>query len=171
MSSVTEQTQGRAPERLSGPLGSLASTVRRAIAWLDSVGPKFEPFFDLAVRVGIAWIFWKSGLTKIASWDTTVLLFTHEYSVPLLSPAVAAFLGTAAELTLPVLLAFGIAGRFAALALFIFNIMAVVSYPALNIYGKLDHLWWGCLMLITLFRGPGRWSVDHFVRKAFWDRA
>lgn len=48
--------------------------------------------------------------------------------MPLLAPAVAALLGTAAELALPVLLLLGLGTRFAALALFAFNVVAVISY-------------------------------------------
>ena len=44
------------------------------------------------------------GSTKIEDWNLTVALFENEYHVPLLSPPVAALLGTAAELALPVLL-------------------------------------------------------------------
>ena len=44
---------------------------------------------------------------------------------PVLPPHLAAYLGTGAELVLPVLLALGIGTRFAAIALFVFNIVAV----------------------------------------------
>ena len=44
---------------------------------------------ELAMRVGVASVFFKSGLTKIASWDVTVQLFADEYRVPLLPPDVA----------------------------------------------------------------------------------
>jgi len=170
MSSVSNDSESRVAARIPRPLAALERPVRASIGWLDAASPRLEPFFDLAIRLGIAWIFWKSGLTKIASWDSTVLLFTYEYQVPLLSPQLAAFLATASELTLPVLLAFGIAARLAALALFVFNLMAVISYPALSLYGQLDHAWWGALILITLFRGPGRWSIDHLIRTRFWPR-
>ncbi|HLF22852.1 MAG TPA: hypothetical protein VI565_02945, partial [Burkholderiales bacterium] len=48
-----------------------------------------SPLLDLGIRLWVANVFWKSGLTKIASWDNTVLLFENEYQVPLLSPEVA----------------------------------------------------------------------------------
>ena len=83
--------------------------------------------FDLALRLWVAWAFFKSGLTKIQSWDTTLMLFEYEYDVPLLSPQLAAWSGTIAELTLPVLVALGIASRASALALFLFNAVAVYS--------------------------------------------
>ena len=97
------------------------------------------------------------------------MLFQYEYKVPWLSPEAAAHLATAAELVLPVLLAVGLAGRFAAGALFVFNIVAVVSYPALQLPGKLDHLLWGIMLLMPLFRGPGKISVDYFFRRRYID--
>lgn len=166
MSSITGDSQSsRSSSEL---LIGLSTRMRRWYGFLDAAGRKLTPLFDLSIRLGVAWIFWKSGLTKIASWQSTVLLFTHEYEVPLLSPEVAALLGTAAELTLPVLLAFGLAGRLAAAALFVFNAVAVISYPALSLYGQLDHLWWGSLLLITICRGPGKWSIDYLIKRRYW---
>lgn len=114
----------------------------------------------LAIRLWVANIFFKSGLTKIQSWDTTVALFTYEYHVPLLSPEMAALLGTAVELVFPVLLAFGLGTRVSAAVLFAFNAVAVISYPELNEAGLKDHFYWGALMLVTLLYGPGKLSLD-----------
>ncbi|UCH53847.1 MAG: DoxX family protein [Pseudomonadota bacterium] len=126
-----------------------------------------SPLLDLGIRLYVANIFFKSGLTKVQTWDTTVMLFTHEYQVPLLSPPLAAFLGTGAELILPVLLAVGLAGRFSALALFVFNIIAVISYPDLNEIGVKDHVYWGILLLVPLFHGPGKLSLDCWLTRRF----
>ena len=123
------------------------------------------PVSDLLVRLWVANVFFKSGLTKFQSWDSTVLLFTYEYQVPFLSPATAALLGTAAELILPVLLALGLAGRLSAAALFVFNIIAVISYPDLMEAGLRDHQLWGILLLITLTHGPGKLSLDYMIGK------
>jgi putative oxidoreductase len=123
------------------------------------------PLLDLGIRLWVANVFWKSGLTKIQSWESTVALFTYEYQVPLLSPALAAALGTAVELVFPVLLALGLAGRLSAGVLFAFNIVAVISYPDLNEIGLKDHVYWGILLLVPLLHGPGRLSVDHLLRK------
>ena len=82
---------------------------------------------------------------------------------PLLSPYAAAVFGTAAELTLPVLLALGIGTRAAALALFAVNIVAVISYPDLSDAGFKDHVLWGALLLVVAVYGPGRLSVDRFL--------
>ncbi|MEO6423123.1 MAG: hypothetical protein ABIR84_10705 [Candidatus Nitrotoga sp.] len=44
------------------------------------------PLLDLGLRLYLANIFFKSGLTKIQNWDSTLYLFSDIYSVPLLSP-------------------------------------------------------------------------------------
>ena len=121
--------------------------------------------FVLGVRFYVASVFFKSGLTKIASMDSTIMLFTYEYQVPLLSPTLAAYLGTAAELVLPVMLVLGLGGRFAAAALFAFNIVAVISYPDLSEVGVMQHQYWGVLLLIPLLYGPGKLSIDHFIQR------
>lgn len=124
-----------------------------------------SPLIDLGIRLWVANVFWKSGLTKIQSWDTTVMLFTHEYQVPLLSPPVAAVLATGTELIFPVLLALGLGARLSAAVLFVFNYIAVISYPELNEVGVKDHVYWGILLLVTLLHGPGKISIDHFIRR------
>ncbi|WP_457674888.1 DoxX family protein [Thiolapillus sp.] len=139
------------------------STVARL---LDTV----SPLFDLMVRLWVAWAFFKSGLVKIQSWDSTLMLFEYEYNVPLLSPQLAAWTGTAAELGLPVLVALGIASRFSALALFLFNAVAVHAYGSFlfsseGAAGLQQHILWGTMLLITVFHGPGKLSVDHLLCK------
>ncbi|MDP1925193.1 MAG: DoxX family protein [Thiobacillus sp.] len=126
-----------------------------------------SPALDLLIRLWVANVFWKSGLTKIASWDSTLTLFTYEFQVPLLPPEVAAPLAAGIELTFPVLLVLGLGARLSALALFLFNLMAVISYPGLSEVGLRDHTYWGLLLLVTLLHGPGKISIDHFIRRKF----
>lgn len=123
------------------------------------------PVVDLLVRLYVANVFWKSGLTKIASWPTTLALFENEYAVPWLPPEVAAVLATGIELGMPVLLVLGLAGRFAALVLFLFNIMAVVSYPGLSDIARQHHYYWGMLLAILMVHGCGRLAVDQWPGK------
>ena len=52
-----------------------------------------DAYAALLARAYIAQVFFLSGLTKLRDWDTTLLLFTEEYKVPLLSPGVAAVMG------------------------------------------------------------------------------
>ena len=59
----------------------------------------------------------------------------------------------------------GDGGRLSAAALFVFNIIAVVSYPDLGEVGLKDHQYWGLLLLVALLHGPGKISVDHFLRR------
>lgn len=122
-----------------------------------------QPLIDLGIRLWVANVFWRSGVASLKDWQTTIDLFTYEYQVPLLSPTVAAALGTGVELVFPLLLAAGLATRFSAAVLFLFNIVAVVSYPGLGENGLKDHLYWGVLLLVTLFHGPGKISLDHFL--------
>lgn len=128
------------------------------------------PAIDLGIRLLVASVFFKSGLTKIANWDSTVALFTNEYAVPLLSPELAALLGTGVELIFPVLLVVGLGARFSALVLFVFNLIAVISYPDLGEVGLRDHQTWGLLLLITLLHGPGKLSLDHLIIRRYPSR-
>jgi putative oxidoreductase len=137
---------------------AVCAPVVRVLEWL-------QPVFVLAVRLYVASVFFKAGLTKIASMDTTILLFTHEYQVPLLSPTLAAYLSTAAELVLPVMLALGLGGRLAAAALLVLNLVAVISYPDLNEVGVMQHQYWGVLLLIPLLYGPGKLSIDSLLQR------
>ena len=124
---------------------------------------RLTPVADLALRLYVATVFWKAGLVKIQSWSSTLYLFEYEYAVPLLPPTAAAYLGTGIELVFPVLLALGLAGRLAAAVLFVFNIMAVVSYPTLNAAGVADHQLWGLLLAVLVVRGPGVLSLDRLL--------
>lgn len=145
------------------------NAIERICGWARPVGTgltALAPLLDLGIRLYVANVFFKSGLTKFESWDTTLALFEQEYQVPLLSPELAAWLGTATELTFPVLLALGLAGRFSAVALFAFNLVAVISYPELNEAGLKDHWYWGILLAVTALHGPGKLSLDHW-----WCRA
>lgn len=134
------------------------------------------PLADLGIRLWIAKFFWDSGLTKINVDGTfpfvhlnptTITLFQTEYHVPVLAPVVAAYLGTTVELTFPVLLALGLGGRIAAAVLFVFNIVAVVSYPGLEEFGLAQHQLYGTLLLLPLLRGPGKISLDYFIRRRY----
>ncbi len=115
---------------------------------------------SLAARIYLAQVFFLAGLTKVRDWETTVLLFTHEYAVPLLSPEVAAVMGTGGELILPVLLLFGLAGRFAALGLSVVNFVAVISLADIAPAALQQHITWGVLLGVLVLYGLGKWTVD-----------
>lgn len=128
----------------------------------------FQPLADLAARLYLAQVFFASGLTKIQDWDTTLLLFTEEYHVPLLPPPLAAAAGAFGELFFPVLLALGLAGRLGALGLSLVNLMAVVSYWHVlgtpeQAAGLTQHLLWGLMLALLVGHGPGRLSLDALI--------
>lgn len=123
------------------------------------------PALDLGLRLFLANVFFKSGLTKIKSWDSTLYLFSDVYHVPLLPPELAAWLATGAELGLSVLLVLGLFGRFAAAGLFILNAVAVISYSDLSEAGLSHHLYWGMLLAVLLLMSCGQWSVDFWLEK------
>ncbi|MDC5707470.1 DoxX family protein [Vibrio europaeus] len=132
--------------------------------WVAKLQIGFVPLLLLFCRLWVAWVFFNSGLTKIASWDSTLFLFEYEYQVPILPWELAAYMGTAAELILPVFLALGLLSRPMAAILFVFNIIAVVSYPVLWDKGFYDHQLWGLMILNVVVWGPGVISADKVLR-------
>ena len=64
------------------------------------------------------------------------------------------------------LLALGIGTRFSAVALFVFNIVAVISYSDLSDAGLKDHRLWGALLLVTLVYGPGKLALDRWLERS-----
>jgi putative oxidoreductase len=135
---------------------------------VEKILTELTPLGDLLLRCWVAYAFWVSGLIKIQSWDSTLYLFENEYAVPLLPSDIAATLGTAVELCGPALLVFGLFGRSAAALLFLFNIIAVISYPGLGPSGIEQHEVWGIMLLVSLLHGPGKWSVDALIKQRFF---
>ena len=143
------------------PIQRLLSLWNLLTRGLDSL----QPLAALLARLYVAQVFFLSGLTKLRDWGTTVALFTDEYKVPLLSPPVAAALGTAGELVLPVLLAVGLAGRFSALGLFVVNAVAVISLSEIAPAALQQHILWGTLLAALAIYGLGPWSLDRWLKR------
>nr|WP_315481986.1 DoxX family protein [uncultured Undibacterium sp.] len=123
------------------------------------------PLADLLMRLYIGKLFFWSGLTKLRDWEMTVSLFTDEYHVPLLSPEVAAYAATGAELVLPVLLVLGLFKQLAALGLLAVNIVAVVAYYSVlqDIPAALqDHIEWGLMLMLLACSPANLFQVDHY---------
>jgi putative oxidoreductase len=108
-------------------------------------------------RLALAYVFWNSAHSKLASWPVTLQLFALEYRVPLLPADVAAYLATATELAGAVLLFLGLFTRLGALALL--GVVAVIQlfvYP--DHWG--EHLLWASVLLLLVARGAGAVSLD-----------
>ncbi len=119
---------------------------------------------QLAARVAVAAVFWKSAQSKLASWTVTEQLFALEYQVPLLPPEIAAPLATATELAGAVLVFFGLFARIGALSL-----LGVVAVIQLFVYPThwIEHLTWASLLMLIIARGAGTFSIDHGIRRYF----
>lgn len=112
----------------------------------------------LLIRLWIAKVFFLSGMTKIANWDTTLMLFEYEYSVPLLPVALAALLATFFELVMPVLLVLGLFTRFAAAPLLVMTAVIELTYGSFS-----EHAYWALLLGILLTYGAGKLSLDQYL--------
>ncbi|MCK5918450.1 MAG: DoxX family protein [Cocleimonas sp.] len=119
-----------------------------------------KPLLLLGFRLYVAQVFFMSGLTKIQSWSSTLSLFEYEYNVPIIPPQIAAYMATAGELMLPVMLVVGLFSRPAALGLFVLNVVAAISYPDISIAGEKDHIIWGSMLAVIFAFGPGSLSLD-----------
>ena len=139
--------------------------VRSAWRPLTRLLDALQPLAALLARLYVAQVFFLSGLTKLRDWGTTVALFTDEYKVPFLSPAVAAAMGTAGELVLPILLVLGLAGRFSALGLFVVNAVAVISLSEIAPAAMQQHILWGTLLVALAIYGLGPWSLDKWLKR------
>ncbi|HTH95136.1 MAG TPA: DoxX family protein [Rhodocyclaceae bacterium] len=123
------------------------------------------PLFQLALRLYVAEVFLRSGILKLSDWSGTLYLFDNVYAVPVLPPHLAAVMGTMGETLLPILLILGLAGRFAAAGVFVTNLMAAISFPDISDLGLQDHKLWGLMLLVLVFFGPGRFSLDQWIKK------
>lgn len=123
-----------------------------------------DAFLLLIARLGIAGVFLLSGRTKVEGLltvsDSAVYLFESEYSLPLLSPVVAAHVATYAEHLLPLLLVLGLLTRLSALGLLLMTaVIQIFVYPD----AWPTHLSWTAILLPLIARGSGRWSLDHLL--------
>lgn len=129
----------------------------RARGWLEAA-----PYTLLALplRLAVATVFWNSGTTKLANWDTAVALFIDEYRVPLLPPELAAYMAAGIELSTPVLLVLGLLTRPAAAVLLgMTAVIEIFVYPL----AWPTHVQWAAMLLVLLCRGPGALSLDHWL--------
>ncbi len=118
----------------------------------------------LLARIVVGLVFFYSGLTKIDGFGIkpgTFFLFAQEYQVPLLPPALAAYLATIAELTLPPLLWIGLGTRFAATVLLVQTIVIqAFVYPEAYV----THGLWAVALLLIMKYGAGTLSLDYLIR-------
>ena len=163
MKTASNASQARAADLLSRVLGLFHG--------LNAALDALHPAAALLARGYVAEAFFKSGLTKLRDWDTTLALFQDEYKVPLLPPDIAAVLGTGGELVLPVLLLLGLGGRFGALGLSVMNVVAVLSLAEIAPAALQQHVTWGVLLAGLVVFGSGRWALDCWVMRRWPTRS
>ncbi len=137
------------------------TALQRLTGFLDRV-----PYSVLAVplRLALATVFWNSAMTKLDDWNAAVTLFVEEYKVPALPPEVAAYLAVSIELSMPVLLVFGLFTRAAALVLLgMTTVIEVFVYPL----AWPTHIQWAAMLLVLLCRGPGALALDRLLWRRF----
>lgn len=134
----------------------------------------FIPFGHLTIRFWLAYVFFAAGILKLESWVSTVYLFTYEYQVPLLPPEIAAGISTFVEIVWPALLILGLGGRFMYVVLFVYNIVCIISYPVFftpdGYAGLQQHINWGLLIMMLMFYGSGKFSVDYLIQHHWFSR-
>ena len=142
-------------------------------------------FIAFVGRFSIAAVFWKSGQTKIEGLaidlidgtfalglprlsESAVALFRDEYRLPLIPPELAAPLAAFAEHAFPVLILIGLATRFSALALLVMTlVIQIFVYP--DAYPT--HGVWAAVLLYLIAKGPGIFSIDHWIARRYGTRA
>lgn len=119
------------------------------------------PLANLGARIYIGYnVFFVSGLAKLDDFEGTVELFEEDWIIPLLPAEPAAFLATAGELVLPVLLILGLFTRFSALGLFIMTV--VIQVFAIQ---DPQHFIWMSVLGLLLGYGGDKISLDNLLFK------
>ena len=153
------------------PLRTVGLLVDKAIRLVQAMA--VPSLVQLVMRLALAVPFWKSGILKWNGFlrlsDTAVTLFTDEFMLHLPggpyhypAPALMAFLSGCGEITFPVLLVFGFATRFAALGLLVMTAIVELTVPD----GWPIYITWAAMALGIMAWGPGRVSIDYWIREA-----
>jgi len=127
---------------------------------------------QLALRIGLAIPFWRSGVNKWDGFlqlnDVAILLFSSEFQLhlpggpyPFPAPAVVAFAAGSAEILLPIFLVLGLATRFSALGLLLMTLVVQLTVPG----GWPLHVTWAAMALAIMAWGPGRISLDNLIKQ------
>lgn len=138
-----------------------------------------EALILLLTRFALATVFWLSGQTKIEGFafnpvagqfefglpnikEATFFLFEYEYALPLIPANLAAYLATAAEHVLPILLILGLFTRLGAVGILAMTlVIQIFVYP--SAYAL--HASWAAMALLLMKQGAGRVSLDNLLTR------
>lgn len=119
------------------------------------------PLANLAARIYVGWDFFRSGLGKLDDFDGAIELFEDDWALPFLPPEPAAYLATAGELVLPVLLFLGLFTRIGAAGLFAMALVIEIwVFP-----GTIQHYYWMLILAMLIGQGGHKLSLDNWLLK------
>ena len=119
------------------------------------------PLANLAARIYVGLDFFRSGLAKLDDFEETLEYFEEDWIIPLLPSNVSAYMATAGELVLPVLLFLGLFTRVGAIGLFIMAlVIEIFIFP-----GTVQHYYWMIILAMLAAQGGGKLSLDNFLLK------
>ena len=142
---------------------------------INASNKTLSPLLDLGIRLFMANIFFTSGKLRLndyldGQWNNQITAFTDYHPIPGIPADIAAIAGTAGEIMLPVLLAFGLFTRFGAAGLLVMTLSIQFLVPAEYGIANEDHYMWIMLLAVPLLKGGGVISVDFMLCKLFFKK-
>ncbi len=124
------------------------------------------PVVDVLIRLWLAKVFFVSGVLRIFGLRLAPYLPHAVYPVPWVEALSPTYLGAAIQMTIPILLALGLATRWAALYMLILVLVVQINYVPLdiNLYSATLFGWFAIC-------GAGSLSVDHLLARGLGDTA
>jgi putative oxidoreductase len=128
------------------------------------------PVVNVVARVYIGLIFWRSGVAKFDDMESTVENFDPaedgDFIISFLPdsfpPEITAYLATAGELVLPILLFVGLFTRIGALGLLIMTIVIQYFVPD---FQNPEHYLWMIILMMIMGQGGSKISLDNWLLK------
>jgi putative oxidoreductase len=151
-------------------MNTLIDRVRTLLEQLDTVSHWLAP---LALRLILAKEFWDAGIEK---WhgENWFIEIRDQFPWPfnMIPPEVSWQLATVFEIIGPLALVLGLGTRFFALSLTILTLVAIAAVHAGHGYTISEGGWklpliYLVMLLPLILSGPGRLSLDHWLRRRF----
>ncbi len=137
---------------------------RFLVASLSAVQAALSPWFDLAIRLWVAQAFLAvqvHGMMVVAGTGPRLAApLDVSWLLSALHGVMGSSLGLVVQTACPLLLAFGLLGRPAAVAM----LVQAALLPAMQASGE-ARLFWAALLLRVVLVGPGALSLDHVLRR------
>ena len=129
-----------------------------------------SPLANLWARVYLGLIFWRSGVAKFDDLEATVENFDPaedgdfllSFLPESLPPEIPAYMATAGELVLPILLFIGLFTRLGALGLLIMTLVIQFFVPGFENH---EHYLWMIILAMLVAQGGSKISLDNWLLK------